>query len=361
MLIFALVALAGCSDQQLTSSLDKDSTVTEPDTSTPDSGPPDVGPDTTPAEDTKPPDPDTDDTCLQTTPQQASEFADDFSTALCEKLLSCENNSSIAEFVTFGGWSSVDACAREVQAGLISPGQAQKAAEQGSLTLNSCEASDCLQQIPNLDCLGVHRALLEARYDEMASCYGAWQGARAAGSPCTVDAQCQGDRVCTPGFGSTSCTGSCNDPGQSGSGQCGDIVCRHDQYCSFDNDVCMSRGAIGDDCEQNFECTLDAYCDDTGKCVAIDTGRGLGETCNDFDELCSFDFACIDGECSDFVGEGDSCSFVGCDAGLFCNQNSQCEALRGDFASCENDGQCLSFRCADGECTPVDDLCPDDT
>jgi hypothetical protein len=361
LMVCALALASGCGgDSNLTSSLGSDADQVDDDANNNsnnngggDAGF-DVGTDTDPGgedADTGTPDP-----CLQTTAQEAAAFADDYATGLCERLLTCGQNPKVAEFVSFGGWSTVAQCAQSVRAGTISGGQASQAASAGSLTLNSCKASECRQLLPNLDCLEIHRALTEARYTEIAACQDAWAGDLPDGASCTVDAQCEGAQVCARQDGSASCTGRCTDAGQTGSGQCGDITCAADQYCQTDNNICMTRQAPGAACQEDYECRLDAYCDGT-TCVAVSTGRTDGQSCNGQDTVCGLDFACLNNQCTAFLGAGESCQFFGCEGDLFCNQDGQCEARRSGDASCDSDQQCESLRCAGGSCAALDGLC----
>lgn len=369
LIIAALGLLAGCGEQTLTRTSGQDAAGQSDggggglDAGTDASGGDDTGPsndaggdDTGPSDDAGPVDP-----CLDTTPQQASDFADSFTTGLCERLLSCESNPQVAEIVNFAGWSSVQNCVRLLHAGVISPGRAREAAEEGSLTLNSCKASECLQDLPTLSCDGAHRTLTEARYGAVSSCYEAFAGTRPTGSSCSVDGQCEGEAVCSRETNSASCTGTCTDAGQAGSGQCGDIVCAADQYCQTDNNICITRKGPGEPCENEYECAIDAYCDLVGgSCKAISTGLGTGESCNLQTKLCSFDYACIGDTCSEFLGEGESCQFIGCDGNFFCGASGQCEPRKTAGASCGGDQECASLICAGGTCADAGTLCPGD-
>ncbi|MFW6057562.1 MAG: hypothetical protein ACOC9W_01790 [Persicimonas sp.] len=364
LLIMALTAFglssAGCGDGSLTSSIGQEADAgnnsavdAEPDTS-PDTGQPDVGEPDTGEPDTGEPDP-----CLDTTPQEAATFAGDYVTALCDKLMACGENPKVARAVTFGGWSSLEQCKQSVRAGTISAGRAEQAANQGSLTLNSCKSSDCLQSISNLDCMSAHLAIERARLDDISSCYDAWEGTRAADESCTVDAQCEGAQVCSRDQDADSCTGICVDAGQAGSGQCDDAVCDFDQYCQVDNQICVTRKGADESCEEDYQCSLDTRCDD-GTCTAISTGLSAGQACNNDDQVCSLDLGCIGEECSAFLTEGQSCQFYGCEGDMYCHvETTECTKRLGAGEPCAADEQCQSRVCAGDTCTDVDSLCSD--
>jgi hypothetical protein len=367
-LIFAgALALSACGDNsQIIASRDSGSEQDDENDeenedagSTPDADEqPDAGFDDASNPDTGPTDP-----CLQTTPAEAAEFATQYAAALCERVFSCEQNPRLAQFVTLGGWTSVEKCTDAVLAGTISAGQAEQAAAEGTLTLDSCAATICLEGVAKLDCTGLHRVFTENYTGQITSCYDAWVGDISRDQACSVDAQCEGDQICFRDPNAPTCQGTCVDAGVSGSGSCGDITCRADQYCTVENNICMTRPAIGDACNESEDaapaeripCRTNATCEG-GICVAIEADLPADSTCDLQKALCSFDLVCL-GTCTAAGAEGDSCNFAGCEAGLYCSDQGVCEARGAAGASCTSDDQCLSLRCAGGSCTDVNALC----
>ncbi|MFW5966020.1 MAG: hypothetical protein ACOCV2_00825 [Persicimonas sp.] len=354
-LLLACVGLVACGEQRITTPGGPDG---GDDNNSPDAGSPDTrgdgGSDTDSETDGGDP---FDDECLQTDADDARDFVDDYSTSLCERMLECEENSKVAEFVSIGGWDSVETCAHDVQSETLTGEQAAQAVEDDAVRLDSCNAPDCLDGIDDLDCLAVDRLLTEARFAELTSCPDAWYGVRDTGEACSVDAQCAGEAVCERD--DEACLGECAEVDSAGSGQCGDIVCRADQYCSTDNNVCQTRRDPGSSCEADHECVRDARCE-TNECVEIDTGLGSGTACNLDDRLCSFDLVCRQGECGSMPEDGESCPEYGCAGDAYCDDGGTCASRKGAGESCSSDAECSSLRCVDDSCADRDALCPDD-
>lgn len=317
---------------------------------------------TDPQPDTTDPDPDgdngdPDDPCLQTTPEDAAVFADEYAETLCERIFQCDQNPALALYITLRDWTDIPNCKADLLAGGISVGQAEAAAQNGTLTLNSCEVETCLPSLSTASCDGLDLILEENFVQEIASCYTAWDGALAEGADCSVDAQCAGHQICDREDTPNSCTGICVDAGLSGSGQCGDKTCRPDQYCSGENDICMTRPDIGESCDAMKVCRANATCQG-GTCVEVESRVQSGEACNFSDKLCDFELICLDGTCTDAAGLNEACSFMGCEGGLYCSADGICLELGGPSASCTDDAECRSGRCVSGSCTDVDSLCP---
>lgn len=297
------------------------------------------------------------DPCLDGTPEQAGEFAQDFAAALCERIFACTDNPQLATLVTFGGWSSLSDCVQGIASLKISRGQAEQAVRGGTLRLNTCETDACLGSLQNAQCSALHRIFTENRAVGFDACYDAWHGTLGADRPCTVDAQCAGHQVCTRATDAASCQGKCVDAGAPGEGACGTNVCRGDQYCSAANQICMTRPALGEACTTDEKvCNIDAECIN-GVCEAIQTNLPAGELCNIQNKLCSFDLICL-GECATPLPEGAQCQYFGCEADFFCSDSGECTRRGGAGDTCQSDAQCLSNRCAGGVCTDLNDLCP---
>ena len=177
------------------------------------------------------------------------------------------------------------------------------------------------------------------------------------GGDCTLAAQCAGQSVCAREDSSTTCTGTCQDGGQA-TAQCGDIVCRYDQYCQTDNDLCVSKKDAGEDCSEDFECQLDARCEG-GSCQQASSGLDVGAQCNFSTDLCRAGLACIDGNCEQQPAEGEQCPLYGCKGDFYCSQDSEtCEPVKSAGESCTVPQECKSLNCAGGQCAPFDGLCP---
>jgi hypothetical protein len=320
----------------------------------------DVGTTDDTVEDTSQPDGDSGpaDECIQTTPQQAADFAADYATAVCERAFECANNPEVAVNLAFGGWETVSDCVTMAQAGLTTPGQARQAASENTLALNSCNSQPCLDSIPNLDCLAVHRALSNNPVERPTSeCKNAYAGMLEQGEPCTTAAQCAGSSVCARDDSSTSCTGTCQDAGQA-TAQCGDIVCRYDQYCDTENDICVSKKQNGESCTNNFECQVDARCEQ-GSCQQATSGLDVGANCNFSTELCRAGIGCLDGTCEELKAPGEECPLYGCRGDNTCSTDTEtCVPFKEAGESCSNPQDCKSLNCAGGTCAPYDSLCP---
>lgn len=326
----------------------------------PDTGAPDTDDTDTDAgvPDTSDPDTGPDDPCLETTPAEAATFADNYAQTVCERVFECNQNPQLALYVSFRDWTSIENCKADVLAGGISTGQAQAAAENGTLTLNSCDAETCLPSLATASCGGLFRILDENYVDEFAECYSAWTGSVAENASCTVDAQCEGRQVCSRDDAPNSCTGVCVDAGLSGSGQCGDNTCRADQYCSGENDICMTRPDTGESCDETTPCRANAICEG-GTCAEIDFALTEGEACNVNNNLCDFDLVCRGNVCSEAVGVGETCnSIIDCQGGLYCSEDKECVAFTTAGEACTESAECRSNRCVDGSCTDSESLCP---
>lgn len=311
-------------------------------------GLPDAGDDA----DVSPPDP-----CLQTTPDEAAAFAEEYAQTLCERVMACGDNPRLALYVTVRDWTSVENCKADVLGGSISAGQARAGAENGTLTLNSCEVESCLPLLASAQCNGLDRLLDENFVEDFAACYGAWEGEIAKDAPCSIDAQCAGHQICDRDDDPTSCTGICVDAGLAGDGQCGESVCGFNQYCTGDNDICMERPHTGESCDAIKVCRNNATCQ-AGTCVEIESGLNEGDTCNFSTKLCNFDLICDAGTCASAGGEGADCTPLGgCQNAFYCGADSKCTALGGPDAPCNEGGECRSNRCIDGSCTDVESLC----
>lgn len=297
------------------------------------------------------------DPCLDGTPAQASEFAHDFATALCERIFACTDSPQLATLVTFGGWSSMSDCVQGVASLTLSPGQAQQALQNGTLRLNTCKTNTCLSSLQNAHCGALHQIFSENRAVGFDACYDAWDGTLGADRSCTVDAQCAGHQVCVRATDAPACEGKCADAGAPGEGACGDNVCRGDQYCSSANQICMTRPALGEACTNDEKvCNVGAECVN-GQCVAIQSGLSEGDACDIQNKLCSFDLVCL-GECATPHPEGAQCQFFGCEADFYCSEGGECTRRGSEGDTCQSDMQCLSNRCAGGVCTDLNSLCP---
>ncbi|MGM0556454.1 MAG: hypothetical protein ACQEVA_08775 [Myxococcota bacterium] len=354
MLFIASMGLvAACSGEpQLVSTLDDASqsdagTDTSPGDTSSDTSDDDTGEDSGPT-----------DECIQTTPQQAADFATAYATAICERAFECGTNPDVVTFMTFGGWETVDDCVTMTLAGGITPGQAEQAATEGSLALDSCNSQPCLDGISDIECLAVHRAFPRFRLDHPVSeCPAAFRGQVDSGEDCTATAQCAGESVCGRSDSNTDCTGTCQDAGQAGS-QCGDIVCDYDQYCETENDICVTKNSAGENCTQNFECPINSRCEG-GTCSQGVSGLDVGDQCDFRTKLCSPGLGCLEGTCQELVEPGQTCPLFGCAGDNFCSASTEtCEAFKTEGESCSQSQECLSLNCAGGQCAPYDSLCP---
>lgn len=298
-----------------------------------------------------------DDPCLETTAEQAADFATNYARALCQKMWSCDSNATIAMFASLGGWTDEESCVNSVLAANMTAAQARAAVNNGSMKLNSCAATACLEEIEELNCYDAETPMRENYVPFIDSCYQALAGNLSTGQPCTINGQCGTGEFCQPDDEQDVCGGSCADVGLYGSGQCGDIICRGDQYCVPDNDVCVSRHADGESCEEDYHCKYNSECVD-GQCAPIVSGLGEGSTCDLSTALCEFGLICVGGTCQKPASTGETCAFFGCSPDLYCNSEGKCVAKGGADASCTDGSQCLSTHCVAGKCTDLDALCP---
>lgn len=294
--------------------------------------------------------------CRQTTADDAAKFATDYAAALCTKMLSCGRNSNVTMLALFGGWVDQDSCVEGILAKNMSPDQARAAVDNKTMRLDSCAAVSCLEQIQELDCSDADSPYIENYVQQISSCYDALVGKVATGAPCTINGQCGENEFCQPDDEADLCGGTCADVGLTLSGQCGDIVCRGDQFCTPENNVCVSKYANGKACEFDYECAYDSEC--VGNiCVAITAGLGEGADCDSMNALCRIGLMCLSEKCTVPGALGDACEFAGCGAGLFCSDSGKCEERGGAGESCSDDSQCQSLHCVKGACTNPDTLC----
>ncbi len=293
--------------------------------------------------------------CRQTTADDAAAFSTDYAVALCSKFLSCDRNSELRMMALFDAWVDQDSCVEAILAKNMSPEQARAAVNNKTMRLDSCAATSCLNQIAALDCSDADGPYTQTYSNSIPDCYEALVGKIATGKACTIDGQCGENEFCQSDDEADVCGGTCEDVGLL-IGQCGDIVCRGDQYCTPENDVCVSRKANDAACEADYECAYDAQCV-ASVCKKITSGLDVGAVCDSMNALCKVGLMCINEKCVVPGAVGDACEYVGCGPGLYCTDNNEC-AERGDVgAACSDGWHCKSMECVQGACTDSDALC----
>ncbi len=294
--------------------------------------------------------------CRQTTADDAAKFAKDYAAALCTKMLSCNRNSSVTMLALFGGWVDQDSCVTGILAQHMSADQARAAVDNNTMKLDSCAATSCLAQIGDLDCSDADSPAIENYVQGISSCYDALVGRVKTGKPCTINGQCGDQEFCQPDDKTDVCGGTCGDVGLTLSGQCGDIVCRGDQFCTPENNVCVSKYANGKACEADYECAYDSECADN-VCTTITAGLESGAACDSMNALCKIGLMCLSEICTVPGAQGDACQYAGCGPGLFCTEAGKCVTRGAAGDSCEDDSQCKSLSCVEGACTNPNALC----
>jgi hypothetical protein len=192
----------------------------------------------------------------------------------------------------------------------------------------SCQLGAGARDVPRsaLGIAGCSQALAAASCNALlenalpAAC-GNLPGARADGTPCGADAQCQ----------STRCALSPDAP-------CG---------------VCRALAGAGEPCRVASDCRASLICSSDGSCRAP---AALGQIC-DATHPCSFPLSCAAGKCEMPLPAAASCSWDGdrCDRslGLWCGASRTCEPWRLARAteSCGLNGEVLSVCTAGALCS----------
>jgi hypothetical protein len=96
----------------------------------------------------------------------------------------------------------------------------------------------------------------------------------------------------------------------------------------------------------------DLYCAPSGTCVRA---NALGEPCNDIYD-CTLGTYCSGGACLPILAIGDACSSPdtsACGFGNYCNEPGRCAPKKPIGAACESDSECTNHNCTPfGVCAP---------
>lgn len=195
----------------------------------------------------------------------------------------------------------------------------RNALEQGTLAYDSTAAGQCMESLRALSCEGLFRD-----GDPVATC-GMFVGTVPDGGSCFLDLECGAaggsciQALCDEGV---CCAGTCQYPAPLG-GTCADRPCAPGSYCV--NGVC-ANGAVGTQCNGDYQCQSSAWCDTALATCQAD--RGEGEVCTS-DTQCASPFRCVgrrldgatSGTCLRNSGSGDPCDgFCGSYYTHWCDQ-----------------------------------------
>jgi hypothetical protein len=112
----------------------------------------------------------------------------------------------------------------------------QAAVDDGTVIYSADKLDGCLEAVSRLGCR------FDA-HDYLGECEAAFEGTRALGEPCEIDAECMENRYC-----------------------------RADGHCPG---TCSAREPVGESCRRDTDCSSEYYCGQNGKCAArIEVGTG---------------------------------------------------------------------------------------
>ena len=279
----------------------------------------------------------------------------------------------------------------------------QAAIERGTLVYDGRQADECLAAVEAGSC-----GLSERDQPE---CAALLEGAVAAGSPCTVEAECAGAAYCA--FDG-SCPGTCVARGSAGAACNDDAHCVSGLSCQANTGRCQANGGPGAACEGTSApgCALPAIClgqdeeaGTPGTCTLLSDALSapVGSACDpQAGRLCEVGAACVldsfdvatmtlgwlcvapsspdgpcklgipdpcprgqycdadpeatgrlDGSCVDLPAAGEPCaeSLGGnCAEGLVCRGDGTCGSIQRLGGSCTNGSQCASGSCDGSLC-----------
>jgi hypothetical protein len=283
----------------------------------------------------------------------------------------------------------------------------------GRQTYNADKAVACLDAFKALAAQDACAGLDAINDAPPAPCDEVFVGTVAMGDGCADGGDCAVDGMECARDGEA-CFGACLPPESS---DCNGVVCGATQYCDSLNDsgnpVCTDKVALGAECDESDACQGDAICDvdynadpdpngqfigtcvaprsvavggechgpqvcvvnalcdeDQGKCEAIDiapkddicvfgqTQCAPGTTCGDLEIMAGV----LTGTCIAAKGDGGACIiFTECQPDLQCEganpeqgTKGLCKPLRAVGAACDDDIQCASFACTNGQCVTSD-------
>ena len=216
----------------------------------------------------------------------------------------CESNSIVYDSTDLFGCTRDEQC---VSRRCLSSGECAKLMRIGEACDSwgavcmeglKCESNKCVWETGAVD-----RCLVDRDCGEKQVCYE--EGCVRTDGACRHDFDCvfrKTESVCMP-------NGKCGHYLEAGE------VCGEETYCKIGyecRDVCVELLEEGASCIENdtlHVCNeeLGLKCFD-GECHKYETGRGLGNTCNDSYLNCNTGLTCKDGVCVQLVEESEACN-----------------------------------------------------
>ena len=262
---------------------------------------------------------------------------------LCDSTFECPTPDLLA-FI--GRFPSAAACKAAGPPEFVGLPAFDQAIANGNATFDEAKAATCLAKWSDSIC-ELSFAVPPAECDDV------FVGQLGESATC-IECECAPGLECqTEG---NACQGTCEK-------DCGEFSCGADEYCT--DTGCVTRGAIGDLCQDFDECARGSFCIN-GEC-ANGNSTPEGGDCQLAGE-CVGDLVCVDGVCSNFstAKRGQPCQ-IG-EVSIFCEPGTVCSgltlgeaALEGTCGDPVGDGAPCRFfyECAIGlKCSATDPLTP---
>jgi len=208
-----------------------------------------------------------------------AQFHSDYYTQICEKLISCAGNFSVAEILMIGKTVNVKDCVKKISR--RDAAQIWKAAlDSKKIKYNPEEVSICLANIKKLSCQAMaSRVTKPAGFK---GCEKVIVGSIADYEKCTSHLECSGT--------ATACYDTCQPPRHL---ECGEEKCNPSQYCDTVKNKCYTRNPVGKKCANFSECETGNCID--GTCRDYPEIRKAGETCGrELSNVCEMGYYCND-------------------------------------------------------------------
>ncbi len=306
--------------------------------------------------------------------------------AMCEAAFECAetSRSSAQSFVSYSRYGSVEDCKADANLfGEAAPAEFEAGVSSNRVSIDRSAADDCRQAFRDQLCDG------GLQDSTPSACNQLFQGNVEEDGNCVDTTECEGDLRCTHESDDEGCYGTCQEPEENDSNDCGGEECADDEYCdSFFDPVddelvesCEPIGDEGDECERDSDCDDHLICSASeGTCQSIEFVDD-GDDCFAFGpQICDAGLSCFaedmfePGTCGEVGDEGSECQLTAnCEPGLFCEigaeeDSGECAPLKSVGESCEGDTECETLECdatfdEPGECLSGEDaMCvhPDD-
>lgn len=239
--------------------------------------------------------------CVDSLP--LDEFCDGFADSVCDHLQRCLDFADREACEAWPRWPTM----------LLTCSTGVEAVEAGRLSYDPVVGAQCLAAQNDPDC-GYAVPVVRAGMG-VGPCAGVFVGEVEVGGDCYPASTAVSDECAPGGY----CVGQC--PGE-----------------------CVAVTPPGDDCEDDTECGVGAYCDSVCKDLP-----GVGEEC---DSRCEFGLSCltVTGTCATLREPGEEC-VEGSDCVSGYCEDDACLALPGDGEDCFEYDQCAAgLACVDGTC-----------